>query len=67
MKKHQNRTVPVSENASILPCVVSMKAGKFVAWRVSWDNYVIYTRALPWWWKENSPGFVYFSGELRLE
>lgn|GEM_PF-5342228 len=62
----ENSIVTVPENASILPCVVHTSVGRFVAWRVSWENYTIYTRALLWWWKENLTGFVYSSDKLRL-
>jgi hypothetical protein len=65
-KNEENDTVLVPENASIIPSVVFTKMGKFVAWRIAWDNYLIYSRALLWWWKETSPGFVYFSAKLRI-
>jgi hypothetical protein len=62
----ENRVATVPENASILPCVVSTSVGRFVAWRVAWENHILYTRALLWSWKENLPGFVYFSASLHL-
>jgi hypothetical protein len=62
----ENHVVTVPENASILPCVVSTSVGRFVAWRVAWENYIVYTRALLWSWEENSPGFAYFSASLHL-
>jgi hypothetical protein len=64
----ENRVVTVPENASILPCVVSTSVGRFLAWRVAWEDYIVYTRALLWSWGENlnSPGFAYFSASLHL-
>lgn len=65
-KDFENREIRAPENVLILPCVVFTRIGRFVAWRIAWENYILYIRALPWWWKENSPGFVWWSSNLTL-
>lgn len=42
------------------------KVGTYPTYLIKFGNYVIYFRAMPWYWSEDQPGFV-FQSEPKLE
>jgi len=58
--------VVVPENASVRAAAATTNVSIYPTYCVTFDGYVIYYRAMPWWAQENSPGFV-FQSEPELE
>lgn len=61
-----NVVVEIPIDTSIRAAAVTTNVSTYPAWRITFDNYVIYYRAMPWHWAENTPGFV-FQSEPSLE
>ena len=61
-----NVAVTVPSDAVINTAVVTTDVGTFPVYRVTFENYVIFYRAMAWWYAENTPGFV-FQSEPKLE
>ncbi|MEM2877974.1 MAG: hypothetical protein QXG10_00245 [Candidatus Hadarchaeales archaeon] len=60
--KNENSFVNVPSDADIVAACVETNIGRmYPVWRISWDNYVIYYRAIPWWENDDSPGFIFQS------
>ena len=61
-----NVAVVVPVDATINVAAATTNVGTFLVYRVEWENYTIYYRAIPWWHEENIPGFV-FQSKPKLE
>jgi hypothetical protein len=64
----RSRTWMSGDNIVVVPADAQVRAAAaktnvsiYPTYRVTFDNYVIYYRAMPWWAQENSPGFVFQS------
>jgi len=53
-----NVVVEISRGASIRAAAVTTNVSTCPTRRITFDNYVMYYRAVPWWYLENTPGFV---------
>ena len=56
--------VVVPENALVRAAAATTNVSTYITWRVEWQAdvyYVLHYRLMPWWYKENTPGFVYQS------
>ena len=53
--------VVVPENASVRAAAATTNVSIYPTYCVTFDRYVIYYRAMPWYWKEDQPGFVFQS------
>jgi len=51
--------VIIPSDSEISSACVTTNIGKsYPTWRISWENHVVYYRAMPWWEYENEPGFI---------
>jgi hypothetical protein len=53
--------VVVPAGARVDAAAATTEVSIYPTYRVTFDGYVIYYRAMPWYWKENQPGFVFQS------
>jgi hypothetical protein len=53
--------VVVPENALVRAAAATTNVLIYPTYRVTFEDYVIYYRAMPWYWKEDQPGFVFQS------
>jgi hypothetical protein len=58
--------VVVPADALVQVAAATTKVSTYPTCRVAFDGYVIYYRAMPWYWADNAPGFV-FQSEPELE
>lgn len=56
-----NEIISVPGDAEIRAATVLTNVSIYPAWRVTFENQVIFYRMLPWWEKENDPGFLFQS------
>lgn len=61
-----NVALSIPNTAVVKAAAASTKVGTFAAYRIAFENYVIFYRAMPTWWDENAPGFI-FQSEPKLE
>jgi hypothetical protein len=57
----ENEVVEIVKYPTIRASVAAVDAREYVVWRLEWNDYVLYYRAMAWWTVENVPGFVYES------
>jgi hypothetical protein len=66
MRTSDNTIVNIPSNASIRAAAATTNVSTYLTWRVEFENYVLHYQATPWWYAENTPGFVFQSGpELK--
>ncbi|MFN4132952.1 MAG: hypothetical protein ACK4GQ_01075 [Candidatus Hadarchaeales archaeon] len=53
--------ISVPGDADIHAAAVLTNVSVFPAWRITFENQIIYYRLMPWWEKENDPGFLFQS------
>jgi hypothetical protein len=58
--------VVVPADALVQAAAATTKVSTYPTYRVAFDGYVIYYRAMPWYWNEDQPGFV-FQSDPKLE
>ena len=64
--ENNEKIVTVPAEATIQASAVTTNVSTYPAWRIQFGGYVIFYQMLPWWEKENTPGFVFQSSpELR--
>jgi len=57
--KAGDNLITVPSNPQITAACVTTNAGRsYPVWRIAWDDFVIYYRAIPWWENDDEPGFV---------
>jgi hypothetical protein len=56
-----NLMISVPADASVSAAAVTTNVSTYPTWRVTFDNQVIFYRAMPWWELENVPGFLFQS------
>ncbi len=61
-----NSIVAIPSDALVQAAAVTTNVSTYPTWRVEWENYVIHYQSGPWWYAENTPGFV-FQSEPELE
>lgn len=61
-----NVLVEIPSDSLIKAAAVTTNVSTYPAWCITFDNYVMYYRASPWWYVENAPGFV-FQSNPQLE
>lgn len=61
-----NAVVKIPNNASIRAAAVTTNVSTYLTWRVEFESYILHYQAMPWWYLENTPGFV-FQSEPELE
>lgn len=61
-----NVVVNIPNNASIRAAAVTTNFFTYLTWRVEFEDYILHYQAMPWWYLENTPGFV-FQSEPELE
>ncbi len=61
-----NLVVSIPNNASIRAAAVTTNVSTYLTWQVEFDGYILQYQAMPWWYLENTPGFV-FQSEPELE
>ncbi len=61
-----NSIVAVPSDALVQAAAATTNVSTYSTWRVEWENYVIHYQTGPWWYAENTPGFV-FQSEPELE
>ncbi len=61
-----NVVVSIPNNASIRAAAVTTNVSTYLTWRVEFESYILHYQAMPWWYLENTPGFV-FQSEPELE
>jgi len=65
-----NHVVVIPANAASYAAAATTSVSTYPTWRFEFayegQNYVIHYRLMPWWWAENTAGFV-FQSEPRLE
>ncbi|MEM2875095.1 MAG: hypothetical protein QW567_03645 [Candidatus Hadarchaeales archaeon] len=57
MVENQLVTVPSSPQITAA-CVTTNTGRSYPVWRITWENYVVYYRAIPWLENDADPGFV---------
>jgi len=61
-----NAVVNIPNNASIRAAAATTNISTYFTWRVEFESYILHYQAMPWWYLENTPGFV-FQSEPGLE
>lgn len=61
-----NFTVTIPSDASVWASAATTNVSTYPTWRIEFEGRVLHYRAMPWWWAENVPGFV-FQSEPKLE
>ncbi|MFB0500040.1 MAG: hypothetical protein ACETWO_02010, partial [Candidatus Hadarchaeaceae archaeon] len=61
-----NAVVSIPNNASIRAAAAATNVSTYLTWRVEFESYILHYQAMPWWYRENTPGFV-FQSEPELE
>ena len=61
-----NVAVVVPIDATINAAAATTNVNTFLVYRIVFENYVIFYRAMPTWWSEKRPGFV-FQSDPQLE
>ncbi|MEM3402718.1 MAG: hypothetical protein QW179_03400 [Candidatus Hadarchaeales archaeon] len=53
--------ISVPGDAEIRAAAVATNVSTYPAWRITFENQIIYYRLMPWWEKENEAGFLFQS------
>jgi hypothetical protein len=61
-----NAVVNIPNNASIRAAAAATNVSTYLTLRVEFESYILHYQAMPWWYLENTPGFV-FQSEPELE
>jgi len=61
-----NSIVAIPSDALVRAAAATTNVSTYPTWRVEWENYAIHYQTGPWWYAENTPGFV-FQSEPELE
>ena len=61
-----NAVVNIPSNVSIRAAAATTNVSTYLTWRVEFENYILHYQAMPCWYLENTPGFV-FQSEPELE
>jgi len=56
-----NTPVSIPSAVDINAAAVTTNISTYPAWRITFDDQVIFYRAMPWWELENTPGFLFQS------
>ena len=56
-----NVIVSIQSDVDINAAAVTTNVSTYPAWRVTFDDQVIFYRAMPWWELEDTPGFLFQS------
>jgi hypothetical protein len=60
-KTQDNAPVSIPSAVDINAAAVTTNVSTYPAWRITFDDQVIFYRAMPWWELENTPGFLFQS------
>lgn len=65
-RTNDNSIVTIPSDSLVRAAAATTNVSTYPTWRVEWKNYVLHYQAITWWYRDNTPGFV-FQSKPELE